>query len=114
MGRLVIRARCTTHKPYRRGAFDFLAVYLVLEDVWYILPAKETFGKWSVSLGSDCNRSRYEQYLEAWDLLRRPEFNGEIKARAEELPVLCDDACQVGRVLEFTHPLDSQPMFSGD
>ena len=95
---------CSSHKQYRRGAFDFLAAYLVCEDVWYIIPEKEIWGKWSISLGTQCAESRYEKYLEAWDLLRQPEFTGDIQACAEEFPALSDmcdwtgldDACQVG------------------
>jgi len=75
---------CSSHKQYRRGAFDFLAAYLVCEDAWYIIPAKETRGKWAISLRTQCDHSRYEKYLEAWDLLREPEFDGDIQACAEE------------------------------
>jgi hypothetical protein len=77
------------------------------EDVWYIIPEKETRGKWSISLRTQCSHSRYEKYLEAWDLLVRPEFNGDIQACAEEFPTLpggygSDDVCQVGGFIEFT------------
>src|SRR6516225_3716501 len=27
------------HKSYAAGSFDFLAVYVVFEDAWYIIPA---------------------------------------------------------------------------
>jgi len=46
--------------------------------------AKETRGKWAISLRTQCAESRYEKYLEAWDLLREPEFTGDIQACAEE------------------------------
>ena len=36
---------CSSHKQYPRGSFDFLAAYLVREDVWYIIPEEETRGK---------------------------------------------------------------------
>jgi hypothetical protein len=29
-----------TSRPYRRGEFDFVAAYLIPEDMWYIFPAK--------------------------------------------------------------------------
>ena len=77
---------CSSHKQYPQGSFDFLAAYLVCKDVWYIIPEKETRGKWSISLGTQCAESRYEKYLEAWDLLREPEFDGDIQACAEEFP----------------------------
>lgn len=109
---------CSSHKQYRPGAFDFVAAYLVCEDVWYIIPEKETRGKWSISLGTQCNHSRYEKYLEAWDLLLRPEFNGDIQACAEEFPTPsgwneADAACQLGAVMEFRCSLDSDVVSAG-
>jgi hypothetical protein len=65
-----------------------VAAYLVREDVWYIIPEHETRGKWAISLGTQCDHSRYEKYLEAWDLLREPEFTGDIQACAEEFPAV--------------------------
>ncbi len=38
----------------------------------------------------------------------------DIKACAEEFPVLCDDACQAGALLELRRSLDPQVGFSGD
>ena len=34
------RSPADTSKPYRPGEFDFLAAYIIAEDVWYIIPAK--------------------------------------------------------------------------
>src|ERR1700730_9640067 len=109
---------CSSHKQYRRGAFDFLAAYLVCEDAWYIIPAKETRGKWSISLRTQCNHSRYEKYLEAWDLLRRPAFTGDIQACAEEFPTLpdwyeSDDASQAGALM-FRRSLEPDIALSGN
>jgi hypothetical protein len=105
---------CSSHKQYRRGAFDFVAAYLVCEDVWYIIPEKEIWGKWAISLRTDCDHSRYEKYLEAWDLLRRPEFDGDIQACGEEFPTPSDGGdwresdgvCQVGAPMEFRRSLE--------
>ncbi len=58
---------CSSHNVYKPGAFDFLVGYVVPEDVWYILPAKEIEGMRSVSLMTPT--SRYEKYREAWHLL---------------------------------------------
>jgi hypothetical protein len=113
---------CSSHKQYRRGAFDFVAAYLVCEDAWYIIPEKETRGKWAISLRTQCAESRYEKYLEAWDLLRRPEFDGDIQACAEEFPAASDrlgwreasEACQLGALMEFRRSLDPHMAFSGN
>jgi PD-(D/E)XK endonuclease len=112
---------CSSHKQYRRGAFDFLAAYLVCEDVWYIIPEKATRGKWAISLRTQCVESRHEKYLEAWDLLRQSEFNGDIQACAEEFTTPSDGhdqnesdaACQLGALVEFTHYVEPHIVFSG-
>ena len=103
---------------YPNGVVDFFAVYLIPIDAWYIIPEKETRGKWSISLRTQCNHSRYEKYLEAWDLLRRPEFTGDIQACAEEFPTPSDwnapdDACQLGALVKFTYYVDAQHSLSG-
>ena len=61
---------CSSHKSYRAGSFDFLAAYVVVEDAWYIIPASKIEGKESVGLCSESNHARYEEYREAWHLLR--------------------------------------------
>jgi hypothetical protein len=65
---------CSSHKVYRPGAFDFVAGYVVPEDVWYILPAKEIEGMRSVSLMTPT--SKYEGYREAWNLLHEAVGTG--------------------------------------
>jgi hypothetical protein len=61
---------CSSHKSYRAGSFDFLAAYVVVEDAWYIIPAKEIRGLKSISLFTQGNEAKYEEYREAWQLLR--------------------------------------------
>jgi hypothetical protein len=58
------------NKAYSRGEFDFLAAYVIPQDVWYIIPASKIEGKESVGLCSKSNHARYEEYREAWELLR--------------------------------------------
>ena len=62
----------TSRKVYRRGEFDFLAIYVIPEDLWYILPAKLIVGgkRSTVHLFTASPKSRYLPYKEAWDLLR--------------------------------------------
>ena len=99
----------SSHKQYEPGSFDFLAAYLVCEDVWYIIPEKEIWGKWSISLGTQCAESRYEEYLEAWDLLLGPEFDGDIQACAEEFPL-----GRLGALVEFGRYIEPHVVFSGN
>jgi uncharacterized protein YneR len=63
----------TSRKVYRRGEFDFLAIYVIPEDLWYILPAKLIVGgkRSSVHIFTTSPKSRYLPYKEAWDLLSK-------------------------------------------
>jgi hypothetical protein len=61
---------CSSHKVYRAGAFDFIAAYVVLEDAWYIVPAKLIRGLRSISLCTTGSEAKYEEYREAWHLRR--------------------------------------------
>jgi len=75
-GKGYICSVCSSHKAYQAGAFDFLAAYVIAEDVWYIVPAKEIRGLKSISL---CTREgKYEKYREAWELLR--EATGSVES----------------------------------
>jgi len=76
-------------KAYARGSFDFVAAYVVLEDVWYIIPADKVRGKESVGIGSDSRWAKYEEYREAWQLLReasKAAEEAESAGVAEDVP----------------------------
>ena len=55
---------------YAPEAFDFAAVYVVPDDVWYIIPETKIRGMRSISVYPRSDDAKYEQYREAWDLLR--------------------------------------------
>jgi hypothetical protein len=55
---------------YARGSFDFVAAYVVPEDVWYIIPANRIRGRECMSLCSTSKQAKNEEYREAWHLLR--------------------------------------------
>ncbi len=76
---------CSSHKPYPPGSFDFVAAYVIREDAWYIIPEKEIRGLKSISLcttglGSE---AKYEQYREAWGLLRKASEIGDAESSVE-------------------------------
>src|ERR1017187_3592545 len=72
--------------PYKKNSFEYVAAYVIPENVWFIIPEKKVRGKWSVGLYPKLERSKYGEYKEAWDLLRGklPEVIGRIEACAEE------------------------------
>lgn len=79
---------CSSHKPYPPGSFDFVAAYVIPEDAWYIIPEKEIRGLKSISLctaglGSE---AKYEQYREAWGLLRKASEIGDAEGSTEQAP----------------------------
>jgi PD-(D/E)XK endonuclease len=61
--------------PYEGDPFDFVAAYLIPEDLWYIIPAEKLQGQGSVALYPQLKHSKYEQYKEAWQLLRSRREN---------------------------------------
>jgi hypothetical protein len=54
-------SRCTA---YKANAFDFVAVYLILEDIWYIIPARMLRVRFN--LNPRLKGSKYEPCREAW------------------------------------------------
>ncbi len=56
-------------KRYPAGAVDFIAAYVLPEDVWYIIPFREIASTSTVCLDPRNPRNRYRPYREAWDLL---------------------------------------------
>jgi hypothetical protein len=56
---------------YTRHQVDFFAVYVIPEDVWYILPAKIiTILRSNFLLAPRRHPQKYEAYKEAWHLLK--------------------------------------------
>ncbi|MCU1298082.1 MAG: serine/threonine protein kinase [Acidobacteriaceae bacterium] len=74
--------------PYLGDPFDFLAAYVVPEDLWYIIPAKKFKMQGSIALYPNLKKSKYGAYKEAWRLLRgksRAGMVARIEACAESL-----------------------------
>jgi hypothetical protein len=68
---------------YSEDAFDFLAAYVIPEDVWYIMPMELVRGRRCVSLYPNYGKSKMGVYKEAWELLKaRPGRVGRIEACA--------------------------------
>ena len=73
---------------YRKGSFDFLAAYVIYEDAWYIIPEEVILGMKWISLATNSDKATYEQYREAWHLLKdcvEPKNKGiDLQGCAEE------------------------------
>lgn len=55
---------------YAAGMIDFIAAYILPEDIWYIIPFRVLKSRGTVHL-DPCNpRNRYRPYREAWHLLQ--------------------------------------------
>ena len=69
------------HLTYTRADADFLAAYIVPEDLWYVIPVCAIVGRRTLRLSPHHRRqrARYEKYREAWSLLcprtGRPSLN---------------------------------------
>ena len=61
-------------KPYTAEQIDVLVAYIVAEDVWYVIPIAAFAPRRRLGLfPSGCkkrNSGRYEQYREAWHLMK--------------------------------------------
>jgi hypothetical protein len=67
--------------PYAANQIDFVAAYVIPEDVWYIIPAHIFQRQCHVHLSPHLKRSKYERYREAWHLLRaKPSKSRAAKA----------------------------------
>jgi PD-(D/E)XK endonuclease len=62
-------------QAYRECDVDFVAVYIIPEDTWYILPVREVENRQMLMFRPKGYRRRdiYAHYREAWHLLREPD-----------------------------------------
>ena len=59
--------------PYSREEIDFLVAYIFPEDAWYVFPVALVENRKVICVSPGSKRSRFEQYREAWDLMRASE-----------------------------------------
>jgi len=74
----VCHSRNNSRSSYTETDFDFLAVYIVPEDTWYILPVREAVGRHCLLFRSRTakhkhRRDPYAHYCDVWDPLREPD-----------------------------------------
>jgi len=70
-----IRVGCGVNgrpRQYRPGEIDFIAAYVVREDMWYVIPVRAVRTPHCIGVfpHEAHSRGRFEKYREAWRLLR--------------------------------------------
>ncbi|HZW97124.1 MAG TPA: group I intron-associated PD-(D/E)XK endonuclease [Candidatus Eremiobacteraceae bacterium] len=81
-------------KPFTKEDMDFVVVYIVPEDLWYVVPIEIAEGLSALWFNPRSTRARFEKYREAWCLLdcpRKVRGRGDIpiRCRSEEVKVRC-------------------------
>lgn len=65
-------------KAYSEGDYDYLAVYLIPEDTWYIIPFALTNGS-TIRINTRSEKDKFANYKWNFDLLRAGSFNSPPK-----------------------------------
>jgi hypothetical protein len=87
------------NQAYTVGSFDFLAAYIVPENVWYIIPAKLILDKTAISLYPHSPATKYERYREAWELLRDAvAVKSEESLHTEEASLRVEESASPNRI----------------
>ena len=56
-------------RPYSARRIDYVAVYVVPEDAWYLIPVRKLRGKRQIFVKPSDPTSRFAEYRDAWRLL---------------------------------------------
>ena len=96
---------------YTAEEVDFFAVFVIPEDVWYILPAKVATGaSGHVVLDPEREGQKYKAYKEAWHLMRE---GGQKEQLAAEPAVVAPDA-ESGSIAEMRGEIEAAPKVGFD
>jgi hypothetical protein len=55
---------------YEESDFDYLAVYCIPKDIWYIIPSAVAAHNYAARVRPGDKQNQWEQYREAWHLLQ--------------------------------------------
>ena len=61
---------------YTKAELDFVAVYIMPQEAWYVIPVREVVGRTALRFRGSSGihrRDPYAHYREAWHLLREPD-----------------------------------------
>ncbi len=56
-------------RTYKQSDFDYLAVYYIPKDIWYIIPSAQAAGRFAIRAVPGDKLNQWEPYREAWHLL---------------------------------------------
>jgi hypothetical protein len=62
-------ARGSSRRCYQQSDFDYVAVYCIPKDIWYISPSAVAADKHAIRTCPGDKLNRWEHYREAWHLL---------------------------------------------
>jgi len=73
---LTYRCGIGCSRAYKSSEIDFFAIFIVPEELWYIVPVQMALatGNRTLCLTPSRKKNRYEVYREAWHLLRSRRF----------------------------------------
>jgi PD-(D/E)XK endonuclease len=69
-GAFIASMRHSSAQRYRQSEFDYLAVYVIPRDIWYIIPAAVATPKFNIRVWPGNPANQFERYRDAWHLLR--------------------------------------------
>ena len=66
--KISVRKGLKGRDSYTKDCFDVLAMYLIPEDKWYIMPFEDIYNT-CISIYINSEKSKYKKYENNWDLL---------------------------------------------
>ncbi len=70
-------------RVYTADEIDFFALFILPEDVWYIIPINELRAQYGVYLNPHDGQNRYFRYMEAWQLLKPRPKRADLATRRD-------------------------------
>jgi len=71
------------HKLYSANDIDFLVAYIFPENLWYVFPTSVVENRKIVCVVPGSKKSRFEQYREAWKLMKPPVAQAAVESTVE-------------------------------
>jgi PD-(D/E)XK endonuclease len=68
---------------YSANEIDFLVAYIFAEKIWYVFPAARIAARKSICIWPGSRRSSFEQYREAWRLMKPLPADSAVNISAE-------------------------------